>query len=203
MYKLSYFTETDEGRILEFMKAHPFAFVIGTDDHVPAATHVPLQIKIEKGKIILTGHIMIASDHFKVFSKNENVLVIFSGANSYVSAGWYVKKNVASTWNYMDVHAKGKITFVDEAATREIVKNITSQYERPESEAAFDKLPAEYVDRLVKAIIGFQIEVETLENVFKLSQNHDLETRKEIIENLKKTGDSNSIEIASEMEKRL
>jgi transcriptional regulator len=146
---------------------------------------------------------MKGTDHYKAFSENEKVLVIFSGPQCYVSASWYVTKNVASTWNYMDVHAKGKLRFTNDESTKKIIKDITDKYEDAGSEAAFNKLPKEYVERLSKAIVGFDIEVESLENVFKLSQNHDEQTRKQIIENLKKSNDFNSNEIAIEMEKRL
>jgi transcriptional regulator len=142
------------------------------------------------------------TDRHKAFSQNENVLVIFTGPHCYVSASWYVKKESASTWNYIDVHAHGTIKFVSEGQTKKIIKNITNKYELPGSPAAFNKLPAEYVDRLVKAIIGFTIDISTIENVFKLSQNHDVGTRKSIIENLIDRGDDNSNAIAKEMKKR-
>ena len=145
-----------------------------------------LILKKKQEKLVFTGHIMKNTDHHKAFLQNENVLVIFNGPHCYVSASWYEKKDVASTWNYIDVHAKGKIKFKDEQQTKKIIENITNKYEGLESEAAFNKLPKEYVDRLVKAIIGFTIEVESFENVFKLSQNHDIETRTNIIQHLDK-----------------
>ncbi|MBA2563364.1 MAG: FMN-binding negative transcriptional regulator, partial [Chitinophagaceae bacterium] len=110
---------------------------------------------------------------------------------------------VASTWNYMAVHAKGKINFGDEAQTKKIVEDLTNKYDKPDSGAAFNKLPNEYVDRLVKAIIAFRIEVQTLDNVFNLSQNHDEETRQSIIDHLRKNGSDDEKAIAREMEHRL
>jgi len=83
------------------------------------------------------------------------------------------------------------------------VKDITNKYEAPESAAAFNKLSQEYVDGMVKAIVGFTIEVEVLENVFKLSQNRDKESQENIIVQLRKRGDGNSMAIAEEMEKRI
>ncbi|HEV2831881.1 MAG TPA: FMN-binding negative transcriptional regulator [Hanamia sp.] len=203
MYKFPYFTEPDDAKVFDFMQKNSFAIITGILNNIPVATHVPLEIRKVKDRLIFTGHIMKATDHYKAFSENENVLVIFSGPQCYVSASWYVIKNVASTWNYMDVHAKGKIRFTNEENTKKIIKEITDKYENDGSEAAFDKLPKEYVARLSKAIVGFNIEVESLENVFKLSQNHDEQTRKQIIENLKKSNDFNKNEIAIEMEKRL
>src|ERR1035437_4998997 len=203
MYKLQYFTEEDNEKVISFMKENSFAFLTGIGDEYPVATQVPLDIKIENDKIFLTGHMMKNTDHHKAFLKNENVLVIFNGPHCYVSASWYSNPNVASTWNYMTVHAKGKIRFGDEAQTKKIVEGLTNKYEKPDSPAAFSKLSNEYVDRLVKAIIAFTIEVETLDNVFKLSQNHDEETRQSIIEHLRKNGSDNEKAIAEEMEQRL
>ena len=202
MYKLPYFTEQNEEVVFDFMQKNSFAIITGCNQVFPVATHVPLDVKKEGGKIIFTGHMMKNTDHHKAFSQSENVLVIFTGPHCYVSASWYVKKEVASTWNYIDVHARGTIKFTGEEGTKKIIENLTNKYELPGSLAAFSKLPAEYVDRLVKAIIGFTIEVSTIENVFKLSQNHDVATRESIIENLLGRHDADSNEIAMEMKKR-
>jgi len=203
MYKLKYFTEEDNEKVIAFMEENSFALITGMGDEYPVATQVPLDIKIENDKIFLTGHIMKNTDHHKAFLKNENVLAIFSGPHCHVSASWYPNPVQASTWNYMSVHAKGKIRFGDEAQTKKIVEGLTNKYEKPDSPAAFSKLSNEYIDRLVKAIIAFTIEVETLDNVFKLSQNHDEETRQSIIEHLRKNGSDNEKAIAEEMEQRL
>lgn len=199
MYKLSHFTEKNEEVVLEFMQKNSFAFVTGMLDGFPVATHIPLEINKQNGMLVLTGHIMKETDHYKAFIQNENVLVIFAGPHCYVSASWYTTKNVASTWNYMDVHAKGKLKFTDDAGTKKIIESLTDKYESHESEAAFHKLPAEYVNRSLKSIVGFHIEVDKLENVFKLSQNKDEVTKKQIIENLKETSGYFEKEIAREI----
>ncbi|MEO8766536.1 MAG: FMN-binding negative transcriptional regulator [Ginsengibacter sp.] len=202
MYKLPYFTEENEEAVFDFIQKNSFAIITGINGQVPVATHVPLHIKKEGNKIVFTGHMMKNTDHHKALLQNEQVLVIFTGAHCYVSASWYPKKEVASTWNYIDVHAHGIIKFGDEEKTRKIIEDVTNKYELPDSPAAFNKLPGEYVDRLVKAIIGFTIEVSVMENVFKLSQNHDEQTRENIIANLADRNDDGSHEIAAEMKKR-
>lgn len=113
MYKLPYFTDTDDQKFVEMMQKNPFAFITGILNGFPVATHIPLQVEKQNATLILTGHIMTGTDHHKAFLQNENVLVIFTGPHCYVSASWYVKKNVASTWNYMDVQIKGKVKFTD------------------------------------------------------------------------------------------
>lgn len=204
MYKLAHFTENDNDAVIAFMKENSFAIITAIGETYPVATQVPLFIDItEEGKIFLTGHIMRKTDHHKAFEKNEHVLVLFTGPHTYVSASWYTNPQSASTWNYMTVHAKGKITLLDEAATYEAIKNITEKYEGRETAAAFHKMDDAYITAMLKAIIAFSIEVESMENVFKLSQNRDEQSKKNIIEALQQRPDDNSKMIAAEMIKRL
>jgi len=103
----------------------------------------------------------------------------------------------------MTVHAKGKITFTDEKGTYEAVKSVTNKYEGTETKAAFNNMPQEYVKPLLKAIVGFCIEVETVENVYKLSQNKTIEEKQNIIDHLTKRNEKDDLMIAKEIEKRL
>jgi transcriptional regulator len=110
---------------------------------------------------------------------------------------------MGSTFNYMTVHAKGKISFKDEASTYEAVKKITELHEGLDNKASFDKLPPNYVSGMVKAISAFEIEVTQLENVFKLSQNRTAASKKNIVAELMKKEDSDSKKIAAEILKRI
>jgi len=204
MYKLSHFTETHQDAVIAFMKENSFAIITAVGEAYPVATQVPLFIDInEEGKIFLTGHIMRKTDHHRAFEKNDHVLVLFTGPHTYVSASWYTTPQTASTWNYMTVHVKGKISLLDEAATYKAIKNITEKYEGKDTAAAFHKMDDDYIAAMLKAIIAFSIEVESMENVFKLSQNRDEQSKKNIIEALQKRPDENSKMIAAEMIKRL
>lgn len=203
MYKLSYFTEADQDKVFSLMKDNPFAIITGTGRDYPVATHIPLQVINVEGDIFFTGHMMRSTDHHKAFIENPNVLVIFNGPHTYVSASWYLNPNSASTWNYMTVHAKGKISFIDEEGTYKVIKELTERFEASsDNPALIEQMPEEYVQRNIKAIVGFRIDVVEIENVFKLSQNYKPEDRARIIEQLKKRGDENSLAIAGEMEKQ-
>jgi transcriptional regulator len=202
MYKLGHFTEKEESKIIAFMKENSFAIISGLGEQYPVATYIPLEVIVkEDGKIVLSGHLMKNTDHHKAFAKNDNVLVIFNGPHCYVSASWYNNPQSASTWNYMTVHARGKIIFTDEEGTFAAIQAVTNKYEGIETAAAFNKMPKEYIMQLLKAIVGFTIEVESIDNVFKLSQNKTSLEQINIIEQLKKRGDENSVKIAEEMEK--
>lgn len=203
MYKLPYFTEEDPQKVITFMKENYFAVITGMGEQYPVATHIPLEILEVDGRLKFVGHLMKHTDHHNAFLKNENVLVVFNGPHTHVSASWYVTPNVASTWNYMTVHAKGKIRFTDEAATYDAVKRLTERYEKPGSPAAFDQLTDAYVARLLKAIVAFEISVDSYENVFKLSQNHDIATRKSIAGHLFQKDDEGAKRIAKEITDRL
>ena len=204
MYNISYFTEPDRELIIAFMKEYSFAMVTGIGENYPVATQLPLEIEEKDGSVFLKGHLMRKTDHHLAFEKNNNVLVLFTGPHCYVSAAWYNNPNSASTWNYMTVHARGKIIFTDEKGTYEAVKSVTNKYEGTETKAAFNNMPQEYVKPLLKAIVGFCIEVETIGNVFKLSQNKTGEEQLNIITQLRERNiNDDDLNIANEIEKRL
>lgn len=203
MYKFDYYTEKDRQKVIDFMKENAFALITGIGEKYPVATQVPLAIKERDGKIFLEGHIMRKTDHHLAFEKNHQVMVIFTGPHCFVSSRWYTDPNMGSTWNYMTVQAKGKISFMDPEGTHNAVKSVSDKYQGTEAPGSFDSLPKEYIDHMMKAIVGITIEVESMENTFKLSQNRDEASQRNIIEELMKRGDENSRKIAKEMIKRL
>lgn len=204
MYDLPYFKEGDQEIVLDFMRRHPFVFLSGVDENnKPVATQVPVFIDEKEDKLFLTGHIMRNTDHHKAFMKNPNVLAVFAGPHTYVSATWYDDPHQASTWNYMSVHAKGTIKFGDKDDLIAILKRLTLHYENnnTDSTTVFDNLSSEYTEPLMKAIVAFEVEVASIENVFKLSQNRNEKSFQNIIGKLEEQG-SDAKFIATEMKKR-
>lgn len=203
MYHLPYFQEPDFTRIKAFLHAHPFVTLTGVDaQNKPVATQVPVLISGKDGQLILRGHLMRKTDHHKAFIHNPHVLALFTGPHTYVSASWYANPQQGSTWNYMTVHAKGELKFLEETELTNILRDLTTHFERgPNTPGGFDTLPAEYIQQLIKAIVGFEIMVTDIENVFKLSQNRDEASYLRIIDELKK-GTADAQYIAREMEER-
>lgn len=204
MYNLPYFKEKDEKEVLLFMQQNPFVILSGVDaDHKPVATHIPVLLEQKENALYLYGHVMRNTDHHKAFEKNPNVLAIFTGAHTYVSASLYSNPQQASTWNYITVHAKGTLHFLnDDEVLLDILKRTTSHFENNiHSPSLIEKLPNDYVTRLMKAIVAFEIKVTTVENVFKLSQNRDEKSYENIIEHLSNKDEDSTI-IAAEMKKR-
>ena len=204
MYNLPYFKEEDPKIVLQFMREHPFVFLCGADEeNKPVATQVPVFLDEKEGKLFLTGHIMRNNDHHKAFEKNPNVLVVFTSPHVYVSATWYDNPHQASTWNYMSVHAKGRIRFGDHKDLVAILKRLTLHYENNNtgSTTVFDNLSSSYKEPLMKAIVAFEVEVLSIDNVFKLSQNRDEKSFNNIIAKLEEQGSDGRF-IAKEMRKR-
>jgi transcriptional regulator len=203
MYNSRQFKEHDERVVVEFMKQHAFAMLIGNSNGKAIATQIPLLIEEKEGKIILLGHITRKQDHHLVFEENKEALVIFSGAHAYVSATWYENPQNVSTWNYSSVHARGQLKFVDEQGLIDALRKLSLHYEHNNinSSTIFDNLPKEYAEKMLKAIIGFEIEVTSVEHVFKLSQNRDEKSYQNIISQLKEQG-GEAEEVAKTMEQR-
>jgi transcriptional regulator len=204
MYNLPYFKEEDQEVVLKFMREHPFVFLTGVnEENKPIATQVPVFIDEKDGKLFLTGHIMRNTDHHKAFENNKNVLAVFTGPHVYVSGTWYSNPQQASTWNYMSVHAKGSIRFGNEEDLVAILKRLTLHYENNNtaSTTIFDNLPSEYTGPLMKAIVAFEVEIASIENVFKLSQNRDEKSFHNIMGKLNEQGSDGKF-IAEEMKKR-
>ena len=108
MYDLPHFKAADNQEVFDFMQAHPFIFLCGSDARgKPAATQVPVLLEQREGVLYLRGHVMRKQSHTEAFQQNPQVLAVFSGAHTYVSASWYRNKQGGSTWNYQNVQAAG------------------------------------------------------------------------------------------------
>lgn len=191
MYNLPYFKASDEKEVIDFMHNNPFIILCGADnDGKPAATHVPVLFEERDNKLFLLAHVMKKQSHTEAFKKNPNVLAIFHGRHSYVSASWYENKTTASTWNYQAVHAHGILRFLNEDGLLNVITKLTEKFENnPHSPSLVQKLDKDYVKNLMQAIIGFEIEITNVEHVFKLSQNRDQKSYDNIIHHLSEQDD--------------
>ena len=205
MYNYPHYKEHDKKQILEFMKDHPFITLIGTDGNGRIeATQIPVLVEEKEGRLFIYGHIAKKSDHHQAFEENPNVLALFTGAHTYVSGTWYSgNPQQASTWNYISVHARGQIKFLDEAALVELLKKLSLHFENNNSTSStiYDNLPIEYKEKMIKAILAFELEVTEMDNVHKLSQNRDEKSYDNIVQQLKQQ-EGDAQEIGELMEKR-
>lgn len=140
-------------------------------------SHIPFVPERDgDGRVRLLGHVARANPHWQALEGARESVAIFRGPHAYVSPSWYESHPAVPTWNYAVVHAHGRARLMDEAQLHELLMKLSATYEagRPKPWRMGD-LPAPYVDTMLKAIVGFEIEVERLEGKFKLSQNRPAE----------------------------
>lgn len=204
MYNFSYFKEKDRQTLLAFLEDYPFAFLTGSDAAGnPIATQIPMLIEERDGELYLQGHIMRNTDHHKAFKDNPKALLVFTGPSAYVSASWYSNPQMGSTYNYMSLHISGQLQFMSDDALVQFMKKLTLKFEKgnTQSPTIYDNLQDGYVSKMMPAIVGFEIKVAQIENVFKLSQNRDEASYLNIIAQLEALDGSSAL-VASEMKKR-
>jgi transcriptional regulator len=200
MYDIPYFKAAHPEEVLAFMRAHPFALICGSDEGgKPVATQVPFLFEQREDKLFLQGHCMRKQDHTQAFLKNPNVLIVFSGSDTYVSASWYEDKQIASTWNYQSVQAAGRISFQDDGFLHRLLTRLTETFERSGSPSLVQHMDPAYVQKMMQAIVSFEVEVNSIRHVFKLSQNRDRQSQTNIISRLSEQG-GDAREIAKAMD---
>jgi transcriptional regulator len=168
--------------LFEYIEAHPLAALVTTSSAGMVATHLPLVLHRGRGKFgTLAGHIARANPQSTQAHEGDEALVIFSGDDAYVSPSYYASKardgKVVPTWNYVAVHAYGPMHFVsDPVALRAHLESLTRRHEqgRPSAWAVSDA-PEPYIEQMLGAIVGVEIEIARLEGKWKMSQNRSAE----------------------------
>ncbi len=205
MHSFPYFKEKDQKRIMDFLTNHPLAFLTGsTLGGNQVATQVPILPEERNDELFLQGHFMRNTDHHRAFAENPKALIVFTGPNSYVSASWYTNPSIGSTWNYMSVHISGTMSFMTDENLIRFLRKLTLTFEGGDRQSPtfYDNLPDDFVNKMMPAIVGFEVKANNIDNVFKLSQNRDEKSYRNIISNLNKKGGDSAL-IAKEMQKRL
>src|SRR5438477_10027709 len=155
MYNYPHYKEQDREKVIEFMRDHPFVTLIGCDNKGRIeATQIPVLIEEKEDKLFICGHIAKKSNHHQAFEENLNVLALFTGAHTYVSGTWYAgNPQQASTWNYISVHARGQIKFLDEGSLVELLKKLSLHFENNNVQSAtiYDNQPVAYKGKMIKA----------------------------------------------------
>jgi transcriptional regulator len=167
MYLPKHFEITDRAVLFDLMQKFSFATLVSIHEGVPFATHMPFTCKPQQNQI--ASHIARANPQWTTFHQNSEVLVIFQGDHSFVSPAWYDKHPSVPTWNYMTVHAYGKVRIVEEPEkVKHLLHDLVLQYDK---EWDMLQLPETYMQGMMKGIVAFEIELTKLEGKFKLSQN--------------------------------
>jgi transcriptional regulator len=201
MYSPKYYREEDRQKILEFIRQNEFATLVLYDGGKPLASHLMLEVNAEGEQVTLYGHMSRANPLWKLFDLNNEALVIFQGPHTYISATWYDHVNVP-TWNYISVHAYGHPQLVsDHDEMYALLSRLVGRHEA-HSEYRMETLPPDFVEKEMKGITAFKIEVTRLEAAFKLSQNRNDRDYQNIVIELEKRTDEPSLQVAAAMRQK-
>lgn len=201
MYTPDLYKNENPEEIRNFLKDNSFGILINQTNGKLTATHIPIELEINaEGKEILQGHISKLNQQAEGFKENDQVLAVFTGPHSYISSSWYDHENVP-TWNYIAVHVYGRTKIVAYEKSVEQLKKLVDKYEEHSENPVRVEELSEKTMREARGIFGFEIEIDEIQATKKLSQNRDDYNYKNIISELKKTENAQSIAIAEEMSK--
>jgi transcriptional regulator len=205
VYIPKWFRETDQTALHDLMRANSFAMLISQHDGAPYASHVPILLQADAGPHgTLVGHMARANPQWRDFDPAQAVLTIFQGPHAYVSPSWYEAELSVPTWNYAVVHAYGTPCVIEEpAALYDILKATVQMYEAPFDQPWPFELPEDFVDKMIRAIVGFAIPITRLEGKYKLSQNRPPEDQQRVVKALYQQGDALSTGTAALMRSRM
>jgi len=183
------------------MQRYSFAILFGGSalDETATATHLPLMVKDEGPHGLIEGHFARANPHWQALAGRET-LVVFPGPHTYVSPANYVEELSVPTWNYIAVHAYGKMSLVEDDAGKEsLVEGLIAIHE-PRYADQWRAMPAGYRKTMLAGIMGFRIPIERIEGKFKLSQNRKEQERANV-HATQAAGSSDERELAEWMER--
>ncbi|TRX36549.1 FMN-binding negative transcriptional regulator [Flavobacterium sp. ZT3R18] len=199
MYIPDLYKNEDKESIRKFLKENAFGLLINQTNGKLWATHIPLELDYNKeGSAILMGHISKENPQWTAFESNDQILAVFMGPHSYISPSWYDHENVP-TWNYTAVHVYGKIKIIEGDAVIDSLTKLVDKYEKN------SKCPVRVADLSKKTmmqtrgIVAFEIKIEEIQAQTKMSQNRDDKNYTNIISELEKTENQQSMAVAKEM----
>ena len=185
MYQPSHFVEQDPDALHALMKSAPLATLIRGGAELSADV-LPLEVDRIGDGWRLTGHVARANPLWKA-ADGQQVLVVFQGPQAYVSPNWYPSKaehgKAVPTWNYTMVQVHGRLRAIEDPAwLRAFVTRLTQRHEGGRAAPwHVSDAPADFVDSMLRAIVGIEIEVVRVEGKFKLSQNRSAEDRTGVV----------------------
>ena len=207
MYIPPHFAIIDPQVLHRIMGDHPLGVLVTSASSGLDANHIPFEFNPSAAKLgVLTGHVARANPVWKQCLQGADVMVIFRGDETYISPNWYPSKHETHrqvpTWNYEVVHVFGRLTVRDdEKFMRGVVARLTRTHEaqEPKPWKMGDSAP-DYIDGMLKAIVGLEITIERFEGKSKLSQNRESRDLQGAVDKLRQQGKTT---IAQAMEKPL
>lgn len=195
MYLPEHFCQHDTATLHQLITDHPLGTLVLQSPSGLDANHLPFELQPEKG--VLLAHVARANPLWQEAQNGDPALVIFRAAEAYISPNWYPSKHQTHqqvpTWNYLAVHAHGRITIRDdERFVRGVVARLTRTHEQRTADNTPWKMtdsPQDFIKTMLGAIVGIEITIQRLEGKWKLSQNREPQDRQQAATELQQRGE--------------
>lgn len=191
MYLPKHFEQQDLESLRSLLKVYPLGALVTQHEDVLEANHIPFLLEgplAAGGKLI--GHVAKGNPVWKHDVATQETLVIFQGPESYITPNWYPSKQihhqVVPTYNYAVIHVYGQLSVThDEAVKRRIVGDLTASMEKMrDSTWQVSDAPAEYIEKMLSAIVGIELTITRIQAKWKVSQNRDAADREGVARGL-------------------
>jgi transcriptional regulator len=203
MYVPPSFVVQDRQKLAQFIAEHSFATVVTQLNGIPVASHVPLLYEPENGPWgTLIGHLARPNPQWQAAASGEiPALAIFHGPHAYISPTWYAEPNTVPTWNYVAVHATGRLKLIqDTPRLLDLLRQTVDVYEASQPTPwRLENQDQAFIEKLAGGIVGFEIAIDTVEGKWKLNQNHSAARRQRVIEALSSSSRHDDQQVAALM----
>ncbi len=192
----------DRPTLVAFMRDHPFANVVTSTDGVAAVSHIPITTDYDGGVVRIRGHMARSNDHCELLDGPAPTVVVFQGPHAYVSPLLYDDPGAGPTWDYIAVHASGRTRVLDDDATHGFLHELLATFD-PDFRERWDAADESLRTRMVAGIVAFEMDVTSLDAIYKLGQNRSPAARARIAAHLTACDDTNASDLGRAMAERL
>ncbi|CAM3640536.1 Protease synthase and sporulation protein PAI 2 [Pseudomonas reidholzensis] len=206
MYNSKPHQEHDLDRLHQQMLETRLAVLVTYGEQGLLASHIPVLVDTGEGEFgTVYGHLARANRQWQVLEQGTEALLVFAGADAYVSPSYYPSKldnhKVVPTWNYLAVHAYGAAEVIqDGPGLLDIVSRLTDRHEQGRSAPwTVADAPSDYIDGMLRAIVGFRLPIARLQGARKLSQNRSAEDIEGVRQGLASSTDPLNLQLAAHM----
>ena len=199
MYIPAPFEVTDLAKLHDFIEAYAFCTLVSAADQSFIGSHLPMLLDRERQNGPLVSGVAKANPHWREFDGTSESMAIFAGPHAYISPNWYAKSPAVPTWNYAVVHAYGRPHILEDSATvSALLDRMVARFESglvaPWTGSTAEEL--EMKQRLMPAIVAFEMPIDRIEGKFKLGQNRSPEDQARMLQSLKSQPDADSRALA-------
>ena len=207
MYLPAHFEETRAEVLQALIRSHPFGLLVTQGDAGIDANGIPFLFDPDPagGPGILRGHVARANPVWREARGDVESLVVFQGPHGYISPSWYAGKaehgKVVPTWNYVMVQARGRLRVIDDAEwLRGFVTRLTERHEAERRPPwAVSDAPDDYIETMLRAIVGLELTLTALTGKWKLSQNRPAADREGVVRGLGELAGSDAAALAAQV----